>query len=214
MVVPAGGPVTDSGPLPRSQSEGVTELLLACRGGNRDAFDRVFPVIYDELHRVARAQLRREREGHTLNATALVHEAYLRLVDVTRIEWRDRVHFISMAARAMRRILIDSARRHQAERRGGGVAVLPLDEVIALDHDAGVLIQLDRQADTLVAVDRALQQLGELNERLVRVVEYRFFGGLTEEETAQALGVGERTVRRDWVKARGWLKLALEGAAG
>jgi RNA polymerase sigma factor (TIGR02999 family) len=200
-------------PLPAGvETGGVTDLLLACRGGNRDAFDRVFPIIYEELHRVAHAQLRREREGHTLSTTALVHEAYIRLVDVTRIEWRDRVHFVSMAARAMRRILIDNAREHQAARRGGGMQLLPLEEVIAVDRDAVTLLELDRQADTLVAVDRALQQLAELNERLVRVVECRFFGGLTEEETAQALGINQRTVRRDWVKARGWLKLALAGA--
>ncbi len=178
----------------------VTELLLQYRNGQPDALDRVFPLIYDELHRIAHAQLEREPEGHTLNTTALVHEAYIRLVDITRVEWRDRVHFLSMAARAMRRILIDYARRHKRARRGGGVRPVTLDEA---------LVAADHQADTLLALDLALEQLASLNQRLVRVVECRFFGGLTEDETAEALQVNARTVRRDWVKARGWLQQAM-----
>lgn len=182
----------------------VTALLRDYAHGRREAFDSLFPVIYHELRHIAHGHMKREREGHTLNTTALVHEAYIRLVDITRVEWRDRVHFLSMAARAMRRILIDHARQHRAERRGGGVELLPLEEA---------LVGADRQADTLLALDLALERLAALNERLVRVVEYRFFGGMTEEETAQALNVNQRTVRRDWVKARGWLQQALDESA-
>lgn len=183
-------------PTAREADQGVTELLLEMRNGRRDVMERVFPIIYGELHRIANAQLKREREGHTLNATALVHEAYMKLVDITRVEWRDRAHFLAMAARAMRRILIDYARQHGRLRRGGGVQPVTLDEA---------LVAADHQADTLLALDVALERLGKLNERLVQLVECRFFGGLTEEETAEALGVNVRTVRRDWVKARGWL---------
>jgi RNA polymerase sigma factor (TIGR02999 family) len=164
----------------------------------------MFPIIYGELHRLAHLQLKREPDGHTLNTTALVHEAYLKLVDIKRVEWQDRVHFLSTAARAMRRILIDYARQHRRERRGGGDRPLTLDEgLVAADH----------QADTLLALDIALEQLGALNERLVKVVECRYFGGMSEEETAQAMGVNVRTIRRDWVKARGWLERALAESA-
>jgi RNA polymerase sigma factor (TIGR02999 family) len=185
-------------------SGAVTELLLECRSDDRAA-DRLFPLVYEELRRIAHRQLRRERTGHTLGTTALVHEAYLKLVDITRVEWRDRVHFLSMAARAMRRILVDYARQHRAERRGGGVAPLALDEAPELSVDA--------QAEELIALDEALTRLGELNPRLVHVVEHRFFAGMSEEESAEALAVTDRTVRRDWVKARGWLRQALGGAA-
>ena len=181
-------------------ADGITEILLECRGGKREALDRLFPLIYDELRRVARGQLRREAEGHTLVTTALVHEAYIRLVDITRVEWHDRVHFLSMAARAMRRILIDHARQQNALRRGGGVRPVTLDEA---------LVAADLQSESLVALDEAIERLGTLNPRLVRVIECRFFGGMTEEETAEALSVTSRTVRSDWVKARGWLRQAL-----
>lgn len=190
-------------PSAGAPTEGVTELLLDARSGRRDALDRLFPIVYEELRRVAHARLQREPEGHTLNTTALVHEAYIRLIDVTRVDWRDRVHFLSMAARSMRRILIDYARQHRAARRGGGAVPLDLNDV---------LIAADQQADTLSVVDDALEQLAVLNPRLVRVVECRYFAGMTEAETAQALDVNERTVRRDWIKARGWLRKALSSA--
>jgi RNA polymerase sigma factor (TIGR02999 family) len=180
----------------------ITDLLLECRADDR-AGDRLFPVVYEELRRVAHLQLRRERPGHTLGTTALVNEAYLKLVDITRVEWRDRVHFLSMAARAMRRILVDYARQHCAERRGRGIAPMALD---------AVQLSVDDQADELVALDDALERLASLNPRLVQVVEYRFFAGLSEDETARALAVTTRTVRRDWVKARGWLRHALGGS--
>lgn len=188
----------------QSPATGLTELLLECRAdGNRQALDRVFPLVYDELRRIAHRQLQLERDGHTLVTTALVNEAYMRLVDITRVEWRDRVHFLSMAARAMRRILIDHARERNAQRRGGGQRPVTLDEA---------LVAVDLTPESLVALDEALEELGELNPRLVRVVECRFFGGMTEEETGEALGVTSRTVRNDWVKARGWLRQALAAA--
>jgi RNA polymerase sigma factor (TIGR02999 family) len=196
--------VTETGnATPRETSTGITELLLECRDGHRDALDRVMPRVYDELRRIAHQQLRREREGHTLTTTALVHEAYMRLVDITRVEWRDRVHFLSMAARAMRRILIDYAREQNAQRRGAGARPITLDDA---------LVAVDLESESLVALDEALEQLGALNPRLVRVVECRFFGGMTEEETGRALDVSSRTIRSDWVKARGWLRQALASA--
>jgi RNA polymerase sigma factor (TIGR02999 family) len=144
--------------------------------------------------------MKRERPGHTLGTTALVHEAYIRMVDITRVEWQDRAHFLSMAARAMRRILVDHARAHCAERRGRGAVHAELPDNVA---------SADQQADELVALDDALERLASANPRLVQVVEHRYFAGLTEDETAEALGVTARTVRRDWVKARGWLRQAM-----
>lgn len=178
----------------------ITELLLAWRGGDRGAFDRLFPLVYDELRRIAHRQLGRERSDHTLDTTALVHEAYLKLVDQTRAKFEDRAHFFAVAARAMRRILVDYARRHRALKRGGTQARVSLDDAMLI---------ADERADTLLALDEALTRLAELDERMTRVVECRFFGGLTEEETAAALAITARTVRRDWLKAKGWLAQAL-----
>jgi len=156
------------------------------------------------VRRIARRQLNREHPGHTLDSTALVHEAYFRLVDQTRVAWADRSHFFAVAAQAMHRVLVDYARQYQAEKRGRAPARVPLGDDMLLVED---------RADTLLAIDDALRELARLDERLSRVVECRFFGGLTEEETAQALGVTARTVRRDWTKARGWLHHALNGDA-
>lgn len=172
----------------------ITALLLAWRGGDRSAFDRLFPAVYDELRRIAHRQLGRERPDHTLGTTGLVHEAYLKLVDQTRAQWEDRAHFFAVAAGAMRRILVGYARRHNADKRRG--------QHVSLD-DATMVA--DERAGTLVALDDALVQLAEVDARLAQVVECRFFGGLTEEETAEALGMTARTVRRDWVKAKAWL---------
>jgi RNA polymerase sigma factor (TIGR02999 family) len=195
--------VTESGQPVRDEasSKGITELLLECRDGKRDAFDRLFPIVYGELQHIARAHLERERDGHTLSPTALVHEAYMKLVDITRVDWRDRIHFLATASRAMRRVLIDYARKQRRRRRGGGIRPVTLDEA---------LVAADHQADTLLVLDLALEKLATFNQRMVRVVECRFFGGLTEEETAQVLGVTDRTVRRDWIKARAWLQDALD----
>jgi RNA polymerase sigma factor (TIGR02999 family) len=179
-------------------SHRMTELGADASTGRRDAFDRVLPLVYVELRRAAHRQLN-ARRNDTLNTTALVHEAYLRLKDNERANWEDRDWFLGVAAVAMRRILVDRARRRAAEKRGGQY------QFVSLDDDATVR----QQAESLIDLDGALEQLAAFDERLVRVVECRFFGGLTESETARALGVTERTVRRDWVKARGLLLRAL-----
>jgi len=179
----------------------VTSLLAAWREGDAAAGDRLFTVVYDDLRRIAHRQLVRERADPTLGTTALVHEAYVRLVDQTRANWVDRGHFFAVASRVMRRILIDYARRSRAEKRGGGVAAIMLDEAEEADDRLGV----DERAETLLAVDEALVRLFAHDERLGRVVECRFFGGLTDDETGEALGMARRTVQRDWVRAKNWL---------
>jgi RNA polymerase sigma factor (TIGR02999 family) len=184
----------------------ITELLVAWRGGDPAALDRLFPLVYDQLRRISRRQLGAERAGHTLSTTALVHEAYLKLVDQTRAEWVDRAQFYAVAARAMRRILVDYARRHRAAKRGGDRERVSLDVPdLAQPLAEAPPGAADERADTLIALDDALARLAQVDERLSRVVECRFFGGLTEEETAVVLGMTARTVRRDWVKAKAWL---------
>ncbi len=163
----------------------------------------LFPLLYDALRRIAHRQLRGERPGHTLCTTALVHEAYVKLADQTRAHYANREQFLAVAAGAMRRILVDYARKVRSEKRGGGWARLDLDVVD---------IPLEERADALLALDEALVRLEGLNPRLSHVVECRFFGGMTEVETAVALGTTDRTIRRDWVKAKGWLHEALAGA--
>jgi len=163
-----------------------------------------FRLVYDELREVAHRHLERETDGHTLSTTALVHEVYLRLKD--RDAFNDRVHFFAMAARAMRRVLVDHARRHQAAKRGHGARRVPLD---AIDGFAGEGLAVEARAELLVALDEALERLAALDARQAQVIELRFFGGLTEEETAQSLGIGLRTAKRDWAKARSWLYQAL-----
>ncbi len=192
----------------------ITEQLVALRESNDPAaWDGLIPVVYAELRAIAHRQLHRERRDHTLSTTALVHEAYLRLVDQRRTQWQDQGHFFAIASRVMRRILIDSARRHRASKRGGADERVPVDETSAVTHTgpaANEIAAADQRADVLVALDDALDGLAALDARLVRVVECRFFAGLTEEETAAALGVTARTVRRDWTKAKGWLQRALQ----
>jgi RNA polymerase sigma-70 factor, ECF subfamily len=178
----------------------ITEALVAFRNGAPDGMDRLAPLVYEQLKRIARRQLRAEPVGHTLSTTALVHEAYLKLVDQTRADWQDRGHFYAVASSAMRRILVDYARRYRAARRGGDDGA-PVRPVPLEDTD----IPIDERADALVALDEALERLGRFDERQARVVECRFFGGLTEEETAAALGISQRTVAREWVTAKGWL---------
>jgi RNA polymerase sigma factor (TIGR02999 family) len=180
----------------------VTGLIAAWRSGNAEAADRLFDVVYDDLRRVARRQLRLERAGMTLDTTALVHEAYLRLVDQTHTDWADRGQFFAIASRVMRRILVDHARRRHAAKRGGARVAVTLGA--AGEGDVAVTLADDR-AGTLLAVDEALTRLAEREHRLARVVECRFFGGLTDAETGAALGVTERTVQRDWAKAKAWL---------
>ena len=187
--------------------QAITDALCAVRDGTPGAMERLAPLVYEQLKRIARRQLRGEPTGHTLSTTALVHEAYLKLVDQTRAQWQDRGHFFAVASGAMRRILVDYARRYRAARRGGGSDGAPL-QPIPLD-DADILVE--ERADALVVLDEALERLSRLDDRQARVVECRFFGGLTEAETATALGISQRTVAREWVTARGWLYQELRG---
>ncbi len=184
---------------PNENRQEITDLLLQVREGSPDAMDRLVHGVYGELRRIASRQLQGECPGHTLSTTGLVHETYLKLADQTRVQWQDRAHFYRVASSAMRRILVDYARRHRAQRRGGELRRVTLDEEATATE----------RAETLLALDEALGRLAELNPRLSQVVECRYFGGLTEEETAEALGVTTRTVQRDWAKARGWLYLEL-----
>ncbi len=191
-------------PQGRTVPADLTAILLEARAGDREALGRLFPLVYEELRVVARRRLAAQRTDHTLSTTALVHETYVKLVDQTRAVWQDRAHFFAVAARAMRCVLVDHARRHATAKRGGD------RRRVSLEVDS---LSLHERADTLLELDEALERLSELDQRLGQVVEYRFFGGLTEEEIAEALGVAPRTVRRDWVKARGLLYawLAPEG---
>ena len=175
----------------------ITELLLAHGGGDAAALDRLVPLVYDDLRRIARGQLRRRRPGDTLNTTGLVHEAYVRLVDQTRASWRDRGHFFAVSAIAMRQIVVDHARRRMRAKRGGDRVTVPLDDV---QEPAA------REAGRILEIDEALEKLAKVDRRLVQVVECRYFAGLTEEETAAALGVSVRTAQREWFKARAWLR--------
>lgn len=178
----------------------ITEQLLAWRAGDGAALDRMMPLVYDELRRMARRYLSHERRGHTLQTSALVHEAYLRLVDESRMQWQDRAHFFGVAAQMMRFILVDHARRRLGAKRGGGAVHVTLDEKISggADPALGVL-----------ALDEALAKLAALDPRKSRVAELRIFGGLTPTETAEVLQVSEATITRDWRMARAWLQRAL-----
>jgi RNA polymerase sigma factor (TIGR02999 family) len=178
------------------EAECATDLLLDSTGGDDEALNRLMPLVYDELRRIAHRELRRGRPDQTLRTTEVVHEAYLRLVDHTRIAGGERARFLAVAAVALRRIVIEYARRGSARKRGGGQRPLSLDEAAMAGEE---------RSEMLLALDEALTRLGALNDRLARVVECRYFGGLTEEETADALGVTARTVRRDWTKAKSWL---------
>ena len=182
--------------------EDITQILQEVSGGNREAPARLMPLVYDELRRLADHYLRRERPDHTLQPTALVHEAYLKLIDQTRVDWQNRAHFFGVAAQLMRRILVDHARRHQASKRGGFRQKLTLDE--AVDYSQ------TRDID-LVRLDEALTALAQFDARQSRVVELRFFGGLTIEETAEALSVSPATVKVDWSMAKAWLRREIGG---
>jgi RNA polymerase sigma factor (TIGR02999 family) len=195
--------------VPSRSASNVTELLADLRAGRRDALDELLPIVYQELRQTARRELA-ARPGDTLSATALVNELYLKFAGAGSRDWSDRVHFLSVAAIAMRHILVDRARRRTAHKRGG------LRRVVTLDEEQGGDVADERQtAEGLLELHDALDRLAAIDERLARVVECRFFGGMTELETAEALHVTERTVRRDWVKARGLLYRALDlDAAG
>ncbi len=176
--------------------QNVTDLLVAWRQGDERALADLMPLVHTELRRLARRQMGRERPDHTLQTTALVNEAYLRLIDLSRVQWQDRAHFFAMAARLMRRILVDYARSHRSQKRGGAQEKVVLDEALA--------VSTAPDAD-LVALDDALQRLTAVDARKGQVVEMRFFGGLTVEETAEALNVSPDTVMRDWRLAKLWL---------
>lgn len=187
----------------------ITGLLAAVRQGDREAMDRLMALVYDELRTMARRQLRRRHPGQTLTTTALVHEAYLKLVDHPGATWQDRAHFLKVAAVTMRNILVDAARRRVAKKRGGEGIRISVDEVPPGKGEPSI----EARAVEVLALDRALTSLAGLNERLSRLVELRFFAGLNEEETAEVMGTSERTVRRDWRKARAFLFQALGGEA-
>lgn len=178
----------------------VTKLLNELGGGDGAAVDRLFPLVYEELRRIAGSKLRSERPDHTLNATALVHEAYLKLVDQKQASWQNRAHFFAIASQAMRRILINYARERMAEKRGGGLAV-----VTFTDEDG----HRETRLEELIDLDKALVKLKEVDERQSQIVEYRFFGGLNQEEIAEVLSLSVPTVQRDWRMARAWLSREL-----
>jgi RNA polymerase sigma factor (TIGR02999 family) len=184
-------------PVPDPGMRPITNLLLDWRRGNRAALDQLLPLVYEELRRIAQARLRQEAVGHTIQATALVHEAYVRLVDLNRLSVTDRTHFFAIAARLMRQILVDHARRRLSDKRGGGQTLLTLEGIYDAAAAAPPVDLLD--------LDRALDELGTFDERLARVVELRFFVGLTLDEAAEALDVSHATIERDWAVAKAWL---------
>jgi RNA polymerase sigma-70 factor, ECF subfamily len=181
----------------------ITQLLAEWSEGNQSALDELYPLVYEELHRLARRYMSRERKGHTLQTTALINEAYVRLVDQRNVRWANRSHFFAISAQIMRRILIDHARRHAYAKRGGGAKQVSLEEAAIVAPD---------QASELVRLDEALQILAKMDERRCHVVELRYFGGLSNEEIAGVLKVSENTVTRDWNLARAWLYQQLTGS--
>lgn len=182
----------------------ITRLLAEWSEGNQSALDELYPLVYEELHRLARRYMSRERKGHTLQTTALINEAYVRLVDQKNVRWANRSHFFAISAQIMRRILIDHARRHAYAKRGGGAQQVSLDEVAMVARDA---------SSELVKLDEALKTLAKMDPRRCHVVELRYFGGLSNEEIAGVLHVSENTVTRDWNLARAWLHQQLTGSA-
>ena len=177
-------------------SQEVTELLLAWNSGDEAALAQLMPLVYDELHRLAHRYLGGERAGHVLQTTALVNEAYLRLIDASRVQWQNRAHFFAVSAQLMRRVLVDFARARQYQKRGGGAQQVSLEEAL--------VVSVDRGAE-LIALDDALTTLAAADERASKVVELRFFGGLSIEETAAVLKISPETVKRDWSWAKVWL---------
>lgn len=182
-------------------SQDVTQLLLDWGNGNQAALDRLTPLVYEELHRLAHKHMSRERGDHTLQTSALVNEAYLRLINQRHVRWQNRAHFFSIASRLMRRILVDHARAHRYAKRGGGAARASLDEAASVSQ---------ARAAELVALDEALTSLAAIDRRKSQVVELRFFGGMSVEETAEALGLSPNTVVRDWSTAKAWLTRAMQ----
>ena len=189
-----------------ASAQEITYLLLAWRQGDEEALEKLVPVVHQELRRLAHRYMAGERRALTLQTTALVNEAYLRLVDSPRVQWQNRVHFFAVSAQLMRRILVDFARSRRSQKRGGGAPPISLDE--------GLVVSAERGQD-LIALDDALDALSEMDERKGRVVELRFFGGLSVKETAQVLGISQDTVSRDWRLSKAWLLRELsQGEAG
>lgn len=182
--------------MSKPSAQNVTKLLVQWSAGDPEALDALIPLVYEELRRVARYYLKQEKQSHTLSSTALVHEAYLRLVNQKDVTWQNRAHFFGVAAQMMRRILVDHARHHGYAKRGGGALTLALEEAVATPQ---------RRELNLVALDDALDSLAKLDDRQRRMVELRFFGGLSIEETSEVLGVSAPTVKREWASARAWL---------
>ena len=174
----------------------VTQLLAAWRGGDPQALDKLMPLVYDELRRIASRYMKREHPGHTLQTTALVNEAYLRMVGQQNVDWQNRAHFFGVAASVMRHLLVDRARANGRVRRGGNPQQVTLDEAAVVSEQKG---------EELLALDEALTKLNEIDERKVKIVELRYFSGLSAVETAEVLGVSEITVKREWLKAKAWL---------
>jgi RNA polymerase sigma-70 factor, ECF subfamily len=187
----------------QSPTEQISGLLAGWRDGDRDALDRLFPLIRTELHRLARRHLGRERKNHTMQPSSLVQEAFLRLLPGADAGWRDRAHFFAAASQVMRHVLVDHARERQRAKRGAAAVHVPVEAAVVLSRD---------QVEEIVAVDLALQRLAEQDARKSRVFEMRFFGGMSVEETAEVLGVAPNTVIRDWSFARTWLRRELRGA--
>ncbi len=177
-------------------TDNVTQLLMDAKSGNRNALDELLPLVYDELRRVASRQLASERKNHTLQATALVHEAYLRLIGQHSVDWQNRLHFFSIAAEMMRRILVTHAIAKKAEKRGSGELTISLDDVVTLPNKKDV---------DLVSLDETLKELAKFDEQQARIVELKFFGGLTNEEIAEVSGISDSTVKREWRSAKAWL---------
>ncbi len=183
--------------MSQTSTQDLTQMLIQLSEGKAQVVDDILPLIYDELRRLAGNYLRRERSDHTLQPTALVHEAYLKLIDQTQVKWQNRAHFFGIAANIMRRILVDYARQHRADKRGGAAEKLPLKEEI--------LIVSEGKSAELLALDEALENLAKIDSQKSKIVELRYFGGLSVEETAEVLGVSEITVKRHWRMAKAWL---------
>ena len=182
--------------MPTISTQEVTQLLADWGRGDRSAFDKLYPLVHDELRRIARRQMSQERPGHTLQATALVNEAYLKLADQDGLEWHNRAHFYAVCAQVMRHILINHARAHARDKRGGGAVQVSLDEVA---------IAFEERAEELVALDEALASLEQMDPRKGEIVQLRYFGGLSIEETGEVLNISPRTVRREWQRSKAWL---------
>lgn len=179
----------------------ISVILKEWSSGNREIADEILPLVYHELRKLAAQYLRKERPDHTLQPTALVHEAYLKLVDISEVNWQDRMHFFAVSSQIMRNILVDHARARLSEKRGGGIQKIELDEAISFSNSSSV---------NLIELDDALKHLAEFDEQQCKIVELRFFGGLTIEEIARVLNISPATVKRDWVMAKAWLHKTLK----